>query len=626
MDQTPPPDEPEDDDVDSLESELQSFTSDEDEYYLQPLDPDDSEPGEDFKHLVPPLASTSPEGISTSLMTPHTTSTPQQEDLRQTLSRKRTRSRSDSKSPVRRQISAQNNQWNGIEDLDTAPDPKIFEPKRKPGHQLDPSHTYTPIDLFSLFVDSSAVSTLCTHTNKQAANNITKGKKYNWIPIEEMDMYKFLGLTFFFCLVKLTDIKHYWKQNTIFSQVLPPKVMSAARYRTIFWSIHISDPDDDVGNDKKKGTPQYDPLCSLRPLLDVLTMTCKKHYHPRQNLSIHRKVVATKAHTQARRANQEFKLVVLTDSSNGYTLDFSVLNHESQFTSAHGLPYETVMSLVNASYLGSGYHIYMDNFFSSPRLFKDLHDMSMGACGTYRENQDCPQTQNNALTKQDPRGSIRWIREGPLVFVKWMDSREVSICSTIHPAFKGETVTRPANPSNGCSVTTAVTCPTTIIEYNKYMKGVYFSDQLTHYHTLHHKRQRWYRTFFFNFLDIAATNAYLLHKELCRERNRTPMTHRGFLEELTAQLCGVTVSTPPSKAPEQHLPVPISHQTDKSRQASYGRRGCVYCRNTLKKEQSTPWKCYVCNVALCLIPNRNCFFKWHQNCDWALLVETNENT
>ena len=47
---------------------------------------------------------------------------------------------------------------------------------------------------------------------------------------------------------------------------------------------------------------------------------------------------------------------------------------------------DVVMNLVQPSCLGTIYYIYMDNFYSSPKLFMDLAGMKFGACGTYRES------------------------------------------------------------------------------------------------------------------------------------------------------------------------------------------------------------------------------------------------
>ena len=104
------------------------------------------------------------------------------------------------------------------------------------------------------------------------------------------------------------------------------------------------------------------------------------------------------------------------------------------------------------------------------------------------------------------------------------------------------------------------------------MGGVYLSDQLIHYYTTQHKTVRWYRKIFLHFLDIAATNAYLLHKALMQNMHKDNMTHKAFLEELTAQLCGVTMKTekaPVKNASNIHKPVCGPRAN---------RKICAYCR------------------------------------------------
>lgn len=165
---------------------------------------------------------------------------------------------------------------------------------------------------------------------------------------------------------------------------------------------------------------------------------------------------------------------------------------------------------------------------------------------------------------------------------------------------------------DGRWTTATFPCPTPVAEYNKHMGGVDLSDQLVQYYSVHHKSNRWYRTLFFHFMDIAATNSYLLHKELCKEKRQTPMSHRAFLEELTAQLCEVTVKMPAERRQGSHLPVPIASTDNKSKKATASRKKCVLCRTTRHVQQSTPWKCGACDVALCLVADRNCFFEWHK--------------
>ena len=62
-----------------------------------------------------------------------------------------------------------------------------------------------------------------------------------------------------------------------------------------------------------------------------------------------------------------FKLWVLADSVSGYTIDFNVYTGRNEAPSEHGLSYDVVMKLVD-SLNGSGFTVYIDNFYTSPAL------------------------------------------------------------------------------------------------------------------------------------------------------------------------------------------------------------------------------------------------------------------
>ncbi|XDV36733.1 hypothetical protein PO909_006462 [Leuciscus waleckii] len=480
--------------------------------------------------------------------------------------------------------------WKTETDIDMVPQTLRFLPARELGPQLSSADTHTPQTLFKMFFSENAVSTLCHNTNAQAAGAIAKGRKFKWTDVSISEMYRYIGLVFYMAMVKVSSIKDYWRQDSLFSLPFPATIMARERYRTISWNVHMSHPDADKENDRKRGTPEHDRLFRVKPLMETIRHACKSIYHPRRNLAVDERMVACKAHTgmtqymKAKPTRWGFKLFVLADSSNGYTLDFSVYTGKNNFPTGHGLSYDAVTSLLDCKVLGSGYHVYMDNFYTSPKLLKDLFAMKFGACGTYRDNRkDCPRDTTNSLSKKSARGSIRWIRDGPLVFVKWMDTREVSVCSTIQSAYTGETVQRRVKTQDTWRTMT-FPCPAPVTAYNKHMGGVDLSDQLLQYYTAQHKTMKWYRKIFLHFLDIAATNAFLIHKELSGN-----MTHKQFMEQLIAELCGVSQKVAPTQTSSDHVPVPgVELISDAKNICTVGRKICVLCKGQLEKPGQCP--------------------------------------
>lgn len=128
------------------------------------------------------------------------------------------------------------------------------------------------------------------------------------------------------------------------------------------------------------------------------------------------------------------KLWVLADSANGYTWGFNVYigKRAAEEVSNNGLGYD-IVSLIRPL-LNQGYHLYIDNFYTSPKLFKDLFLQNTPATGTSAENRkDFPVEMKKAKqwARKKDRGTMRWIRDGPCLVEQWKDNRPVIILSTI---------------------------------------------------------------------------------------------------------------------------------------------------------------------------------------------------
>ncbi|KAA8584635.1 hypothetical protein FQN60_008420, partial [Etheostoma spectabile] len=284
------------------------------------------------------------------------------------------------------------------------------------------------------------------------------------------------------------------------------------------------------------------------------------NYHPKQCIAIDERMVASKARSGLRQYTKNkpvkwgYKLFVLADSTNGYTWDFFVYEGKGSPV-VKGLSYDAVMKLVNIRVLGTGYKLFVDNLYTSPELFRDLLKKKIWACGTIRQQRiGFPRDRLGGLDRKAPRGSIRWIREGPVVFIQWRDTRDVLMCSTIHPAHGDDKVQRRIKGADGQWSLQDVSIPPAINDYNKNMGGVDLSNALIGYYSILHKTKKWYHSFLFHFIDIVIVNAFILFREMAIARQEKPISQKSFRETLVLELKAVGSTTtahpmPPPPAP-----------------------------------------------------------------------------
>lgn len=534
--------------------------------------------------------------------------------------------------------------WRDMDEDDFEPPQPRFRPERVPGPQLNRTANYTPLELFQLFFSTTVIDTLVKHTNANGRKK-KQGQQKHWRTVTREDMYSFLALVLYMGMVPLKAMTDFWKGSRLYSLPFPSSVMPSNRFLAISRSLHMNDPAVETANDLKKGTPGYDKLCRIKPLYEQILAACYTFFHPYQHISVDERMVATKARIGLKRYVRNkptkwgIKLFVLADSSCGYTLNFFVDVGKDPEPTGKGRSYDIVMRLLNVPFLGKGYKLYVDNFYTSPSLFRDLLLRKIWACGTLRPNiAGYPKKKENDMTDKTPRGTIRWIRQGELLFVKWLDTRQVTMCSTIHKAYSNDTTKRKVKNAKGEWTVKTVPIPGCIKDYNQHMGGVDLSDALISYYNVLHKTQKWYKTLFYHCVDIATVNAFILHKEMCKLQNQPELKQKAFREQLILSLAGIG-STPRRSAPQKHpglagavpppppcpaqvpattpsaAPAPshlpayfvedMSDVTPRFR-ATLGRRTCVFCK------KKSPVYCSTCKKTLCFTSLRNCYREWHK--------------
>ncbi|XP_067298893.1 piggyBac transposable element-derived protein 4-like [Pseudorasbora parva] len=520
--------------------------------------------------------------------------------------------------------------WHSSEESDVEPLQLDFSPVQEPGTKSLPNSCNSPLQFFQLFFPTTMLQSIVRHTNDYGAKCKDVGDQWLYVSLKDLKLY--IALVIYTSLLKCSLLTEYWRKSHYFSPSFPAQVMSYQKFVTIANSLHFTNTNEDEKNDSKKGTAAYERLGKILLLYQLLREACKSYFHPFQNITIDERIVAAqprtglKRHIENKSSDRGFKLFALTDCTCGYTWDFFIYEGKSCTSQSEGLSYESVMALVDENMLGSGYKLFVDKFYTSPTLFRDLLCKKIWACGpVLPTRKGFPTTTVNRLSRNAPRGTMRWIRDDDLLFVEWKDSQEVQMCSTFHKANDGDTVQRKVKGDTHQTLV-EVPVPAAVLDFNRNVGAVDPSNFITGHYRVLQKPKKWYQCVFYHLLDIAVENAFVLHELVAKRKKQEALTRKAFLETLVLELTEMDDENISGSAPvdNAHPPAPSSSSTpcsaspepsvtEGSHKPKYmmsdstaGRRKCKLCH------QKTPIMCVTCEVPLCFQPKRDCFNNWHE--------------
>lgn len=147
-------------------------------------------------------------------------------------------------------------------------------------------------------------------------------------------------------------------------------------------------------NDRTEMRNGFDKLFKVRPLFDTVSSTYMKLYDSSRNLSIEESMqrfkgrLSFRQYMPAKPTKWGIKLWCLSDSATGFLLRWIPYTGKEAVLEDVGLCVGTrvVVDLLLHDFDNKGYHLYTDNFYSSPDLFIKLKGRNIGASGTVRSN------------------------------------------------------------------------------------------------------------------------------------------------------------------------------------------------------------------------------------------------
>lgn len=245
-----------------------------------------------------------------------------------------------------------------------------------------PLPSNNPSEIFKLIFDDD----ICKHIVEQSNLLAVQQKTTLDLTLQEFDA--FLGLLFFMGVHELPSMKRYWSEDENFHVERVSRVMPLKRFLKILRYLHVNDNTQMPAI----GSPDFDKLFKVRPLMNHLKTKYLVLFSPSRNLAVDESTVAFKGRTSLKQympkkpVKRGFKIWVCACSETGFVLTFDVYTGKTKDGSVEeGLGERVVLDLTTP-FLGIGHCIYFENFFSSVSLINKLLEDNTFACGTILSN------------------------------------------------------------------------------------------------------------------------------------------------------------------------------------------------------------------------------------------------
>lgn len=395
---------------------------------------------------------------------------------------------------------------------------------------MDLDVTSKPIDFFSLYFHTDLIEMICDETNLYAQSFPIQNQRKQkvWADTTTTEIKALLGVILNMGLHPLPDIKDYFSLSWVNKMPFFSDVFTRDRFLMLFWRLHFS---------HEQGSSRD---LKIRNVVNTVEEKCRLFYTPSSFVSVDESTISFKGKVVFRVYNPDkpvkfgLKVFVISDALNGYIYSFCPYYGKSDSSEDELLKTtNTVLKLCDSLVKDplnppSGTHVYVDRYYNSPELAKELLKKRMFVTGTVMTNRKEMPT----LSKPLNCGDLESRRNNDLGVVFWKDKRVVTMLTTKHKISRNEMTEKASKWPNKPPVLK----PDAVLDYTKHMGGVDRADHVISSYQFMRRTKKWYRKLFFWLLEVSTINSYILYKSLQEDNNRPPMSHKQFRLRLVEDL------------------------------------------------------------------------------------------
>ena len=252
-----------------------------------------------------------------------------------------------------------------------------------PGLPLSARRAKPRLDAFLLLIDPTIIRRTVQHTIAEAQR--VHGSAFN-LGLDEDEFLAILGLVLARVLCARNEpLDALWSKD--YGRDIFRNTMTRTRFKQITRFIRF---DDKTSRTQRR---QNDKFCLIREVWDRFVVNCRQSHHPTALLTVDEQLFATKCrcpftqYMPSKPGKFGIKFWVLADAEKPYVLNMKPYLGK-QFDEDRGalqLGEFVVLDLMQP-YLGKGYNVTTDNFFTSFRLSQKLLQKKTTIVGTVRAN------------------------------------------------------------------------------------------------------------------------------------------------------------------------------------------------------------------------------------------------
>ncbi|KAG7354301.1 transposase IS4 [Nitzschia inconspicua] len=438
--------------------------------------------------------------------------------------------------------------------------------ERRPGLQVSAGMANSPIKAWRLIFTTAILERIVKHTNAYGQKKLN----LNWTPIDKADLTDFIAVLFVMSIQKRKDKPSNWfSSNPLLHSSVAKKITTGRQFQKMLRYLHCCDPNQNATSHDG----DYDPSYKILEFKESLEKRWAALFVPHQQLSLDETLLRAFG-------RMKFKVRIISKAART---------------------------------------VYVDRFYSSVDLLKQLEDMQLYTTGTVLSNR-IPRSMTIAKSSREFKGMNRGDSVNHVLtytttkgerkragLVAWKDRNIVYCITNDTPTHLIDNCKR-----RGQGGIVTIKRPRVITEYNRHMGGVDLADmRRLHCQSTVMGQNRWWLKLFFYLLDVGTSNALVLYNEAMNGK-QDPYNMVDFKNKVTEALVGHLLRDDITS--DQSVAHSMTHISCAERQR------CTYC--SLKgKVARTRYMCKACGVPYCSIgsgkTDKDCFASAHETKKFA---------